>query len=366
MGGGEDLSDLSSVVYKAYCVETRCEYDRIEWIEMTTMAKIGIIVPVYDVELYLNRCIDSILEQTFEDFEVILIDDGSTDRSGRICDEYAEVDARIQVVHKDNSGVADTRNKGLEIVKTEYITFIDADDYVDSHYLETLYNLMKKYKGDLVISYHIVLQEDGGRKSKGRDRKDRKTFGEAIVSKAEVYKAMLGNEGMITSVWGKLYHRNLFETVRYPVGEIYEDMSVISDIVERSCRIVATSYSGYYYIQRTGSITHGTPSLKHMILLHNEEQLMHLIQDKYPEIEGIAKRHYFWSCFYLLHLLITESEYELQIKELQNKIKAEWRFLIFGKETSLMERGATFCLMMGLPFYRMLIFICRYFGIRNI
>ncbi len=330
------------------------------------MEKIGIIVPVYNVEIYLRRCIESILKQTFEDFEVILIDDGSTDRSGRICDEYAKKDARIQVVHKDNSGVADTRNKGLEIVETEYITFIDADDYVDSHYLETLYNLMKKYNGDLVISYHIVLQEDRGRKSKGRNRRDKRTCKEAIVSKAEVYKAMLGNEGMITSVWGKLYHRNLFQTVRYPVGEIYEDMSVISEIVEKSRRIVATSYSGYYYIQRSGSITHGTPSLEHMILLHNEEQLMHLIQDKYPEIGGTAKRHYFWSCFYLLHMLITESEYEPQVKELRNKIKSEWRFLIFGKETSLMERGATVCLMTGLSFYKILVSICRHIGIGNI
>lgn len=331
-----------------------------------TMAKIGIIIPVYNVELYLNRCIDSILKQTFEDFEVILIDDGSTDRSGRICDEYAETDARIQAVHKDNSGVADTRNKGLEIVKTEYITFIDADDYVDSHYLETLYRLMKKYDGDLVISYHNVLQENGGRRLKSGNSTDQTVFGEAIVSKAEVYKAMLGNEGMITSVWGKLYHRDLFQTVRYPIGEIYEDMSVISKIVERSRRIVAASYRGYYYIQRTGSITHGTPSLEHMVLLHNEEQLMHLIQDKYPEIEGIAKRHYFWSCFYLLHLLITESKYEPEIKELRDKIRADWRFLIFGKETSLMERGATVCLMMGLPFYKILVLICRYIGIGNI
>ena len=208
------------------------------------MAKIGIIVPVYNVELYLNRCMDSILKQTFEDFEVILIDDGSTDKSGQICDEYAEIDTRIQVVHKENSGVADTRNKGLEIVRTEYITFIDSDDYVDSNYLETLYRLMMKYNGDLVISYHIVLWEDKGRKLKSRKRTDKISCEEAIVSKAEVYKAMLGNEGMITSVWGKLYHRNLFQTVRYPVGEIYEDMSVISEIVEKSRRIVATSYSG--------------------------------------------------------------------------------------------------------------------------
>jgi glycosyltransferase involved in cell wall biosynthesis len=331
-----------------------------------TMAKIGIIVPVYNVERYLNRCIDSILKQTFEDFEVILIDDGSTDRSGRICDEYAETDARIQAVHKDNSGVADTRNKGLEIVKTEYITFIDADDYVDSRYLETLYRLMKKYDGDLVISYHNVLQENGCRRLKSGNSTDQTVFGEAIVSKAEVYKAMLGNEGMITSVWGKLYHRDLFQTVRYPVGEIYEDMSVISKIVERSRRIVAVSYRGYYYIQRTGSITHGTPSLEHMVLLYNEEQLMHLIQDKYPEIEGIAKRHYFWSCFYLLHLLIAEPKFEPEIKELRDKIRAEWRFLIFGKETSLMERGATVCLMMGLPVYKILVLICRYIGIGNI
>ena len=330
------------------------------------MAKIDIIIPVYNVEAYLHRCVESILEQTFEDFEVILIDDGSTDRSGRICDEYARADARIRVVHKENSGVADTRNKGLEMSENEYITFIDADDYVDSRYLEILYDLMMKYNGDLVISYHVVLQEDECKKSEGRNRADKMSGKESILSKAEVYKAMLANEGMITSVWGKLYHRNLFETVRYPVGEIYEDMSVISEIVERSCRIVATPYKGYYYIQRTGSITHGTPSLEHLILLRNEEKLIHLIQDKYPEIEGTAKRHYFWSCFYLLHMLITESEYEREVKELRSKIKKEWIFLIFGKETSLKERGATICLMMGLPFYRIIVLLCRNIGVRGI
>lgn len=329
------------------------------------MAKISIIVPVYNVELYLGRCVDSILKQTFEDFEVILIDDGSTDSSGGICDEYAEEDVRIQVLHKENSGVADSRNKGLEMVKSEYITFIDADDYVDNYYLEILYGLMMKYEGDLVVSYHVVLQENGCGELKRRRRIDRIPYRERILSRAEIYKAMLENKGMITSVWGKLYHRNLFQTVCYPVGEIYEDMNVISEIVERSCRIIATSYRGYYYIQREGSITHGAPSLDHMILLRNEEQLLFLIQDKYPEIEGIAKKHYFWSCFYLLHMLITEPECKREVKELQNKIKAEWKFLIFGKETSFMERGATVCLILGLSFYKKVVSICRHFRIKG-
>ena len=122
---------------------------------------ITVVLPIYNVSAYLKRCIESVIHQTYENLDIILVDDGSTDDSGIICDEYASIDSRITVVHKENGGLSDARNKGIELAKGQFITFIDSDDYIDDDYVEYLYNLIKRYNTRMSICSHTVVYDNG-------------------------------------------------------------------------------------------------------------------------------------------------------------------------------------------------------------
>ena len=122
---------------------------------------ISVVVPVYNVEKYIDKCINSIINQTYKNLEIILVDDGSPDNCGNICDEYAKKDNRIIVIHKENGGLSDARNTGIEVSKGKYITFIDSDDYISDNYVSFLYNLIIEYKADISIGKHYVLYENG-------------------------------------------------------------------------------------------------------------------------------------------------------------------------------------------------------------
>lgn len=321
--------------------------------------KIDILVPVYNGQRYLRGCVESILRQTFQDFQLILINDGSTDESGQICDEYADKNQNVTVVHKKNGGVSDARNRGLEESTSPYITFVDSDDYIDSDYLEVLYQAAQKHDADLVISCHKTAAEgkDMGCQKNG----DGQVADSRLISKSEAYGQMLDGRQMITSVWGKLYRRELLKPVRYPVGEIYEDMKVIGQIIESSHRIAYTPYAGYYYVQRPDSITHEAGSPKHMALLENERQLKELIKDRYPQLEKTANRHYLWSCFFLLSMMTESPHCQKECQILKGEILKEWKFLLFGKQIPLVQRLGTVCLAPGVPFYRFIWRLCRPF-----
>lgn len=322
------------------------------------MAQIGVIVPVYNAEQYLRKCIDSILKQSFRDFEVILIDDGSIDASGKICDEYAEKNSNVRVIHSEHIGVAAIRNKGLDENTSEYVAFVDSDDYIDRNYLEILYQMMIRNEADLVISRGKNLA--GGRedRTEGLDSAADSVEGH-VASKSEIYKHMFTEGQTIAFVWGKLYHRNIFQSIRCPDGEIYEDMKVIGKIIENSHRIVYTSYMGYYYVQTPNSITRGDVSLAHMVLLKNEGQLLDFINHNYPDISMEAKNHYFWSCFFVLSKLVLFAEYKKECQAIRKEIVREWKFLIFGRYTRFMVKTATVCLLFGLPCYRFVWGICQ-------
>lgn len=315
------------------------------------MANIGVIVPVYNVSQYLRRCIESILDQTYQDFELILIDDGSTDESGVICDEYMQRSKKVITIHQANCGLSGARNRGIEINENEYITFIDADDYIEKQYLETLYKIRSEHNADLVISGMRIVRE-----GKKEARQDRETSVESravgIVNREEAYRYMLGRKQALLFAWGKLYHKKLFQKVRYPEGEIFEDVKVICELVERAERIVCTSYAGYSYVQRKDSITHGNVSYKHMVLLENESLFWSFIKEHYPDIEVLAKKKYFKSCFYLIERMASDPRFGKECRQLRRIILNNWHYLLLDRNVSWMERGGTVCLMFGVPCFR--------------
>lgn len=212
------------------------------------MSEISVIVPVYKVEKYLNRCIDSILAQTFIDFDLILVDDGSPDNCGKICDEYAEKDSRIRVIHKQNGGLSDARNAGIDWVfensDSEWITLIDSDDWVSPNYLEALYNSAKKYNKDISICNFV--KTDGLNENIFSDKVSVKLW--------NTEELFCENNAIATVAWGKLYRKDLFSEIRYPFGVLHEDAFVTYKLLFQYEEVAVIEEPLYAYFQRDSSI----------------------------------------------------------------------------------------------------------------
>lgn len=174
---------------------------------------ISVIIPVYNVEKYLNKSIESVIKQTYKELEIILVDDGSTDSSGKICDEFAQKDDRIKVIHKKNGGLSDARNAGISEAKGKYLGFIDSDDYIDKNFYEILYNVLKKYNSDISICKHRETYTDYEENTSKLEIK------EQVFNTEQALKELLLFGEVNNYAWNKLYKKELFNEINYPVGK---------------------------------------------------------------------------------------------------------------------------------------------------
>lgn len=208
---------------------------------------ISVIIPVYKVEKYIHRCVDSVLAQTFTDFEVILVDDSSPDDCGKICDAYAEKDDRIRVIHQVNQGVGAARNHGISLAAGEYLYFIDSDDYMDPASLEILLNLAEKEGADYVIGGHHRVEPDGSTPNHSAEWPD-------VKDTEDIRIALLRNK-IPNFVWGRLSKKSLWKNLAFPAGLLYEDMYITAELSYRAEKIAVTKEPLYYYSnENVGSI----------------------------------------------------------------------------------------------------------------
>ena len=206
---------------------------------------VSIVVPVYKVENYIRECIDSILSQKYKFFELILVDDGSPDNCGKICDEYASIDRRIRVIHKENGGLSDARNAGINIATGDYITFIDSDDYVSMHYVSEMIAAAETTHADIVQ----------GQMTRIAESLDEDCFiGEKIYDGKEAFKQLLTWNEIKVYAWGKLYKRKIFDSIRYPLGKLNEDCFTTYKTLLLSSKVVSIGKCLYYYRQTPNSI----------------------------------------------------------------------------------------------------------------
>jgi glycosyltransferase involved in cell wall biosynthesis len=253
---------------------------------------ISVIVPVYNVKEYLNTCVESILNQTHENLEVILVDDGSTDGSGEICDSYAKTDTRVQVLHTTNGGQAAARNRGIEVCKGEYLTFIDSDDSMEPELIETLYLAQKKSGANLVSCRWRNVYEDGR-----IERSSGQTSGSVNVGKEEALRRMLYQIDTDVCVWAKLYQRDLFKSLRFEEGKI------LKEIVQETGKSMLENVDKYKYLQEDYKeyIELWIHEIKlpiaagKMIIENNKSEVTESINEELDKIENYIEQALFYA-----------------------------------------------------------------------
>lgn len=298
---------------------------------------VSVIVPIYKVEKYLPKCIDSILTQSYKNFELLLIDDGSPDSCGHICDEYQEKDSRIRVFHKQNGGLSDARNYGIVRSKGDYLTFIDSDDYISNNYLKILVNMVQTYEVEMSCVACVIEKKGVKVPSVNKKNVTRK------ISKEEALKYVCIKKYFGVSAWGKLFKKELFRDIRFPVGRLYEDMLTIPYIIDK-CKYVAYSeQQAYFWVQRDGSITHSPISEKELQIFDGLDRLMNFIDSNYPELHDAAICRYIDdSIWNIVHKLIYDEKYASKIVDVRKTCHNYWikgmtnKFLSKGKKIQIL------------------------------
>ena len=212
---------------------------------------ISVIVPIYNVEKYLEKCVNSILNQSYSDLEIILVDDGSPDRCPEICDQYADKDKRIRVIHKKNGGLSDARNAGLDIAKGEYISFIDSDDYIDPLMFEKMMDSIMETEADICICGYQEVDEEGTVLKSI-------TQPSQVITQKEAFSYLMDGNVFYAIMCNKVFKRDIFENrnLRFPVGKIHEDEFIIHYLYGECCGISVLNNVFYHYFTRSESIMH--------------------------------------------------------------------------------------------------------------
>lgn len=238
---------------------------------------VSVVIPVYNVEPYLHECVTSVVEQTYTNIEIILVDDGSTDSSGTLCDEFALSDSRICVFHKKNGGLSDARNYGIHRSHGSLISFIDSDDYVSPDYIMHLYQALVRGKTDIATTSICIFREGEPPKEHKRD-----TAEFHVYDACEALEDMLYMRHLEPNAFPKIYKKELFDTIQYPVGKLYEDIATTTKLIDKAGKIAYLDENDYYYRIRPNSIQTASFNPKKLDLLDQLNVVKSIVQTKYP------------------------------------------------------------------------------------
>ncbi|MBR4049432.1 MAG: glycosyltransferase family 2 protein [Clostridia bacterium] len=295
------------------------------------MDLISIIVPVYKVEKYIHRCVDSIINQTYKNIEIILVDDGSPDNCGKICDEYAEKDSRIKVIHKPNGGLSDARNHGIDAATGDWLMFVDSDDWLHNHTVEKLHDAVNKYG----VSVSVCNYEETSEENPCVDT--------AISAELWAPKDIYINKHITATVaWGKLYRKNCFDEIRYPVGKIHEDEFVTYRILFAQEKIAFIDQPYYAYFINPDGITKSewTPKrLDAVRALFEQIRFFKLTKDK--ELVDFSLRKAFWNLSNQ-QALCNKDKYPKEYRNIQNSllklIVQNYKYFFDTKNVYMLEK----------------------------
>lgn len=252
---------------------------------------ISIIVPIYKVEPYLNKCVQSIVDQSYRNLEIILVDDGSPDYCPAICDVWAEKDSRIKVLHKENGGLSDARNAGLAIATGEYISFIDSDDYIALDFIAKLYAAIMQTGADIAECATAYVDGDGN------ILRNRNAAPAAEMDKLEALRRLVLEDGVYQTVWNKLYRRELIDGILFEKGKYHEDDFWTYQVFDRMEKLTLVDKPLYFYLQRSGSIIGAGYTPKRLDGLEARALRMEYLQ-KYPELSALTRQGLVGECMW--------------------------------------------------------------------
>lgn len=258
---------------------------------------ISVILPVYNIESYLPKCMSSLFNQTYQNLEFIVVDDGSKKICADLCDSYMGKDNRVVVYHKKNGGLSDARNYGIKHSQGEYITCVDPDDFVDSDYIEYLYNLIEKYNVKMSICQHRVLYDSGKVKDFGKS-------GDVLIDNKICIEKMLYHDVVDTSAWAKLYHKSLFKNVEYPKGKIFEDIGTTFALMLQCEKIGLGFESKYNYIFHANSIVNSEFKMNKLDLLEMTDKMAVEVLKVYPDLKDAVLRRQVYARFSTLNQML--------------------------------------------------------------
>lgn len=266
---------------------------------------ISVIVPVYNVEKYLEKCIKSITNQTYHNLEIILVNDGSQDKSGKICDFWAQKDSRIKVIHKENGGLSDARNVGIKIATGEYIGFVDSDDYINPNFYEILMTNMNRYKADIsACSIRKFSEEEVLDESLSLNEKVYTFITEEALSD------LIDENILNQTVWNKLYKREVINDIYFEFGKIHEDVFWTYQVFGNAKKVVYINQELYYYLQRSGSIMNGQFSIARIDSLEAKANRVKYMEKNFPSLILKAKKSEFFFNLYLYQCMIRTDNVE--------------------------------------------------------
>ena len=226
---------------------------------------VSVVVPIFNVEKYIYDCVDSIINQTYTNLEIILSDDGSPDRCGEICEEYARKDSRIKVIHFENKGLSEARNRGIKIATGKYITFVDSDDVLNRQFIQKLIDVKQEYDADIAIAGYRTFREKS-ELANSHDEFDKESSDIEILSEKHLYDAQFLKQETtcLTVAWGKIYKKKVFDNIQYPVSKLHEDTFTTYKLMEQAKRVVYLKQKLYYWRENFDSITRGKFKIEHL------------------------------------------------------------------------------------------------------
>lgn len=301
---------------------------------------ISVIIPVYKVEEFLDHCIESIVEQTYRELEIILVDDGSPDECPLKCDKWAERDRRIRVIHKKNGGLSDARNVGMSIATGSYISFIDSDDWISPDFYEKLYHSIIESNAQIAASgivwaYNDHLQHDDF------------IYNQRIFSPEDALETLIQGRGFYAVAWNKLYKKSLFDGIEFPIGKLHEDEFVTYKLVGKATKLVLCQKALYYYRQREGSIMKEW-SIKHLDALEAFFQRNKYLSKYYPRLYVSDKVTLLMACvgFFRECTKLEDCQSE------KNKIRQSSKNIKFTiKELCMLDRKSLLNVIKGKVFF---------------
>lgn len=264
--------------------------------------KISVIIPIYNIRKYVDKCIKSVQRQTYKKLEIILVDDGSTDGSEKICDKY-KIDKRVRVIHKKNGGLSDARNVGIDIATGQYLFFIDGDDYISKSCIRDLYNELIKNKSDISTTGFVPFYDN--------DQPIEKAGKSRTFQTQKALQRLLYQKHVTNSAWGKLYKKELFNNnLRYPKGKICEDLPTTYRLFAKAKKVTISNSRKYFYLQRRNSIINAPFKPERLEAISFAKQETSYIEKNYPKITKAAKNREFMEYVYTYNTIVNSEGYE--------------------------------------------------------